>query len=91
MTQHTQFKSPVGEVTVVAFVRAKGGKETRIREATKELQQQVHQKNPGAMVFQSYKRRVPVLEGRNLYRPCKRAKTNTVVRDRSNSQCLRVS
>ena len=55
MSQQTQSKLPVGEVTVVAFVRAKGGKETKIREVTKKLQQQVHRKNPGAVVFQSYK------------------------------------
>lgn len=55
MNQLTQSKLPTGEVTVIAFVRAKGGKEAEIQRVTKKLQQQVHQKNPGAVIFQSYK------------------------------------
>ncbi len=55
MNKSSKYNLPTGEVTVVAFVRAKGGKEAEIQEVTKDLQQQVHQKNPGAVVFQSYK------------------------------------
>lgn len=51
----TTYSVPTGEVTVVAFVRAKGGKEAKIQEVTETLQQQVHKKNPGATVFQAYK------------------------------------
>ena len=55
MSEPTKYSLPTGEVTVVAFIRAKGGKEARIREVTKTLQEEVHQKNPGAVIFQAYK------------------------------------
>lgn len=55
MSEQIKHSLPTGEVTVVAFVHAKGGKEALIQEVTQKLQQEVHQKNPGAVVFQSYK------------------------------------
>lgn len=42
MNRKIRSKLPVRGVTVVTFVRAKGGKEAKIQEVTKELQQQVH-------------------------------------------------
>ena len=55
MSEQTKYGLPIGEVTVVAFVRAKGGREAKILEVTLKLQAEVRQKNPGAVIFQSYK------------------------------------
>ncbi len=54
MSEQTQYNLPTGEVTVVAFVRAKSGKEAKIRECTRILQKEVHKKDPGAVIFQAY-------------------------------------
>ena len=55
MSEPSKFSLPTGEITVVAFVRAKGGKEAKIQEVTTKLQEEVRQKNPGAVIFQAYK------------------------------------
>ena len=55
MSEPNQFSLPTEEITVVAFVRARGGKEAKIQEVTAELQKEVRQKNPSAVIFQAYK------------------------------------
>lgn len=55
MSEKTKSNLPTGAVTVVAFIRAKGGREAKIQEVTRKLQKEVHQKNPDAVIFQAYK------------------------------------